>query len=162
MVRCRQTSLVESTDETVSPQAREDVISLLKSDGTRPETLEAHYGSAAPYRPLQALQRDAMLVKSSDSNDDVYEKPMAEVRRSDQGQSRPGSDQSLTSSFPAQLERLEDKQKETYRRMLEQLLLAEKCHRRTVAELDNEKRKHMDFMNKSDDFTNLLEQDRER
>ncbi|XP_029352706.1 filamin-A-interacting protein 1 isoform X2 [Echeneis naucrates] len=118
-------------------QAREDIIGLLRSEKTRPDTLEAHYGSAVPTKPLQALQRDALLVHSS-STQDVYEKPMAE------------------------LDRLEDKQKETYRRMLEQLLLAEKCHRRTVVELDNEKRKHVDFMNKSDDFTNLLEQERER
>ncbi|XP_047244455.1 filamin-A-interacting protein 1 isoform X3 [Girardinichthys multiradiatus] len=119
-------------------QAREDIIRLLKSDRTRPETLEAHYGSAAPSKPLQALQRDTTLLHDNQSTDDVYERPMAE------------------------LDRLEDKQKETYRRMLEQLLLAEKCHRRTVMELDNEKRKHVDFMNKSDDFTNLLEQERER
>ncbi|XP_036942941.1 filamin-A-interacting protein 1 isoform X2 [Acanthopagrus latus] len=119
-------------------QAREDIISLLKSDKTRPETLEAHYGSSVPIKPLQALQRDTLFTVNNKSTEDVYEKPMAE------------------------LDRLEDKQKETYRRMLEQLLLAEKCHRRTVMELDNEKRKHTDFMNKSDDFTNLLEQERER
>ncbi|XP_024147667.1 filamin-A-interacting protein 1 isoform X1 [Oryzias melastigma] len=118
-------------------QAREDIIGLLKTEKTRPETLEAHYGFAAPTKPLQALQRDSQLFQGS-STEDVYEKPMAE------------------------LDRLEDKQKETYRRMLEQLLLAEKCHRRTVMELDNEKRKHADFMDKSDDFTNLLEQERER
>ncbi|XP_039638774.1 filamin-A-interacting protein 1 isoform X2 [Perca fluviatilis] len=119
-------------------QAREDIIGLLKSDRTRPETLEAQYGSAYPAKPLQALQRDGLLTHHNNRTDDVYEKPMAE------------------------LDRLEDKQKETYKRMLEQLLLAEKCHRRTVMELDNEKRKHSDFMNKSDDFTNLLEQERER
>ncbi|XP_053192886.1 LOW QUALITY PROTEIN: filamin-A-interacting protein 1 [Scomber japonicus] len=119
-------------------QAREDIIGMLKTEKTRPETLEAHYGSASPTKPLQALQRDGLLTNSKTATDDVYERPMAE------------------------LDRLEDKQKETYRRMLEQLLLAEKCHRRTVMELDNEKRKHVDFMNKSDDFTNLLEQERER
>lgn len=119
-------------------QAREDIIRLLKSDRTKPETLEAHYSSAIPSKPLQALQRDATFLHCNQSTDDVYERPMAE------------------------LDRLEDKQKETYRRMLEQLLLAEKCHRRTVVELDNEKRKHADFINKSDDFTNLLEQERER
>ncbi|KAK9531931.1 hypothetical protein VZT92_011321 [Zoarces viviparus] len=120
-------------------QAREDIIGLLKSDRTGPETLEAQYASAVPTKPLQALQRDGLFtLKNSSSTDDVYQKPMAE------------------------LDRLEDKQRETYRRMLEQLLLAEKCHRRTVTELDNEKQKHADFMNKSDDFTNLLEQERER
>ncbi|TNM94436.1 hypothetical protein fugu_017195 [Takifugu bimaculatus] len=119
-------------------QAREDVIVLLKSDRTGPETLEAHYGSSVPIKPLQALQRDGLLTAGPQNIEDVYEVPMAE------------------------LDRLELKQKETYRRMLEQLLLAEKCHRRTVMELDKEKHKHMDFMNKSDDFTNLLEQERER
>ncbi|XP_041951247.1 filamin-A-interacting protein 1-like isoform X2 [Alosa sapidissima] len=119
-------------------QAREDIIQMMKSERTRPEVLEAHYGSAAPAKPLQALQRDALMTNSKTPADDVYEVPMAE------------------------LDRLESKQRETYRRMLEQLLLAEKCHRRTVNDLDSEKRKHTDFINKSDDFTNLLEQERER
>lgn len=60
-------------------QAREDIIGLLKVDTTRPETLEAHYGSSTPTKPLQALQRDALLTRSNNSTEDVYEKPMAEV-----------------------------------------------------------------------------------
>ncbi|XP_034287767.1 filamin-A-interacting protein 1 isoform X1 [Pantherophis guttatus] len=118
-------------------QARDDVIHMLKTEKIRPEILEAHYGSAAPENVLRILHRDALLSKEK-SVEDVYEKPISE------------------------LDRLEEKQKETYRRMLEQLLLAEKCHRRTVYELENEKHKHTDYMNKSDDFTNLLEQERER
>ncbi|KAM9798279.1 LOW QUALITY PROTEIN: filamin-A-interacting protein 1 [Neosynchiropus ocellatus] len=118
-------------------QAREDIIGLLKSQRSGPAVLEAQYGSAAPRRPLQALQRDGQFTCRR-TREDVYQRPML------------------------QLERLQDKQKETYRRMLEQLLLAEKSHRRTVMELDSEKRKHVDFMTKSDDFTDLLEQERER
>ncbi|XP_068923103.1 filamin-A-interacting protein 1 isoform X1 [Petaurus breviceps papuanus] len=119
-------------------QAREDVIHMLKTEKTKPEVLEAHYGSAAPENVLRVLHRDAILAQEKSIGEDVYEKPISE------------------------LDRLEEKQRETYRRMLEQLLLAEKCHRRTVYELENEKHKHTDYMNKSDDFTNLLEQERER
>ncbi|XP_039506923.1 filamin-A-interacting protein 1 isoform X1 [Pimephales promelas] len=120
-------------------QAREDVIHLLRSALLgHPEELESRYGSSGPTRPLQALQRDRTLSYNHAQHENVYDKTMAE------------------------LDRLRDKHKDSYRRMLEQLLLAEKSHRRTVYELDSEKRKHVDYMNKSDDFTNLLEQERER
>ncbi|KAM6973185.1 filamin-A-interacting protein 1-like [Aplochiton taeniatus] len=119
-------------------QAREDIIRALKSKQTRPEALESYYGSAVPSAALQALQRDNLAINTQPRNHNVYQKPMAE------------------------LDKLQEKHKDTYRRMLEQLLLAEKCHRRTVHELGSEKRKHADYMNKSDDFTNLLEQERER
>ncbi|XP_037341883.2 filamin-A-interacting protein 1 [Pungitius pungitius] len=118
-------------------QAREDVICTLKSKQTVPEDLESRYGSA-PGSALSALQRDGFIAGSKPHGPGVYQKPMVE------------------------LERLQEKHKETYRRMLGQLLLAEKSHRRTVHELDSEKRKHADYMDKSDDFTNLLEQERER
>ncbi|XP_053192085.1 filamin-A-interacting protein 1-like [Scomber japonicus] len=119
-------------------QAREDVICMLKYKQTLPETNESQYGAAVPGSAFQALQRDSFITGTMPHNDSVYQKPMVE------------------------LDRLQEKHKETYRRMLGQLLLAEKCHRRTVHELDTEKRKHADYMNKSDDFTNLLEQERER
>lgn len=61
-----------------------------------------------------------------------------------------------------QLDRLVEKQRETYRRMLEQLLLVERAHRQTLHRLEDEKRNHSDFMRKSDEFTGLLEQERER
>ncbi|KAK7904804.1 hypothetical protein WMY93_017411 [Mugilogobius chulae] len=109
-------------------QAREDVISMLKCRQTSPEALESRYGSAAPASALQALQRDSIATGTKHQHPSVYQKPMVE------------------------LERLQEKHKDTYRRMLGQLLLAEKCHQR----------KHADYMNKSDDFTNLLEQERER
>uniref|UniRef100_A0A672RDG7 Filamin-A-interacting protein 1-like n=1 Tax=Sinocyclocheilus grahami TaxID=75366 RepID=A0A672RDG7_SINGR len=105
---------------------------------SRAEELESRYGLSGPTRPLQALQRDRTLSNNHAQHENVYDKPMAE------------------------LDRLRDKHKDSYRHMLEQLLLAEKSHRRTIYELDTEKRKHIDYMNKSDDFTNLLEQERER
>lgn len=63
---------------------------------------------------------------------------------------------------PTQLDKLVEKQKETHRRMLEQLLLAEQAHKQALFKLEDEKRNHGEFMKKSDEFTNLLEQERER
>lgn len=61
-----------------------------------------------------------------------------------------------------QLDKVVEKQKEVHRRMLEQLLMVEKAHRQTLNELEEEKRKHSKYMEKSDEFTNLLEQECER
>lgn len=63
---------------------------------------------------------------------------------------------------PPQLDKLVEKQRETHRRMLEQLLMVEQSHKQALYKLEDEKRNHGEFMKKSDDFTNLLEQERER
>lgn len=62
----------------------------------------------------------------------------------------------------SQLDKLVEKQRETHRRMLEQLLMVEQAHKQALYKLEDEKRNHGEFMKKSDEFTNLLEQERER
>ncbi|KAG7463447.1 hypothetical protein MATL_G00176630 [Megalops atlanticus] len=119
-------------------QARDEVITVLKAEKIDLALLEAQYGFVTPQKVLQALQRDAIQSKGSKWQEDIYEKPMAE------------------------LDKLVEKQRETHRRMLEQLLLVEQSHKRALRELEDEKRNHSEFMQKSDEFTNLLEQDRER
>lgn len=61
------------------PQAREDVIHMLKTEKTKPEVLEAHYGSAEPEKVLRVLHRDAILAQEKSVGEDVYEKPISEV-----------------------------------------------------------------------------------
>uniref|UniRef100_A0A4W4ED96 Cortactin-binding protein-2 N-terminal domain-containing protein n=1 Tax=Electrophorus electricus TaxID=8005 RepID=A0A4W4ED96_ELEEL len=119
-------------------QARDEVITVLKADKINLALLEAQYGFVTPEKVLQALQRDAIQGKGCGWQDDIYEKPMAE------------------------LDKLVEKQRETYRRMLEQLLLVEQAHKQTLHRLEDEKRNHSEFVSKSDEFTNLLEQERER
>ncbi|XP_063067901.1 filamin A-interacting protein 1-like isoform X2 [Engraulis encrasicolus] len=120
-------------------QARDEVITVLKADKIDLAVLEAKYGFVTPQKVLQALQRDAIQKGDGDGwQDDIYERPMAE------------------------LDKLVEKQRETYRRMLEQLLIVEQSHRQTIYRLEDEKSNHSEFMKKSDEFTNLLEQDRER
>lgn len=62
----------------------------------------------------------------------------------------------------AQLDKLVEKQRETHRRMLEQLLMVEQAHKQALCKMEDEKRNHGEFVKKSDEFTNLLEQERER
>ncbi|XP_051531569.1 filamin A-interacting protein 1-like isoform X1 [Myxocyprinus asiaticus] len=119
-------------------QARDEVITVLRADKIDLALLEAKYGFVTPHKVLKSLQRDAIQRKNSSWQDDIYEKPMTE------------------------LDRLVEQQRETYRRMLEQLMMVEQSHRQTLNRLEDEKRNHSDFMRKSDEFTSLLEQERER
>ncbi|KAK6487080.1 filamin A-interacting protein 1-like [Huso huso] len=119
-------------------QARDEVITVLKAQKIDLALLEAQYGFVTPQNVLQALQRDAIQGKATEWQEDIYEKPVAE------------------------LDKVVEKQKETHRRMLEQLLLVEKSHKKSIYELEDEKRKHTEYMQKSDEFTTLLEQECER
>ncbi|XP_061918913.1 filamin A-interacting protein 1-like isoform X2 [Entelurus aequoreus] len=119
-------------------QARDEVITVLKADKVDVALLEAKYGFVVPQKVLQALQRDAIQDKADGLQEDIYEQPMVE------------------------LDKLVEKQRETYRRMLEQLLMVEQAHKQALYKMADEKRNHGDFMKKSDEFTNLLEQERER
>uniref|UniRef100_A0A8C5N331 Filamin A-interacting protein 1-like n=1 Tax=Gouania willdenowi TaxID=441366 RepID=A0A8C5N331_GOUWI len=119
-------------------QARDEVITVLKAEKIDLALLEAKYGFVTPQKVLQALQRDAIQDKADTFQEDIYEKPMVE------------------------LDKLVEKQRETHRRMLEQLLMVEQSHKQALYKLEDEKRNHGEFMKKSDEFTNLLEQERER
>ncbi|XP_075053116.1 filamin A-interacting protein 1-like [Mixophyes fleayi] len=119
-------------------QARDEVISVLKAEKIDLALLEAQYGFVTPKRVLEALQRDAIQSNATQWQEDIYEKPMCE------------------------LDKVVEKHKDTHKRMLEQLLLVEKSQRQTLYDLEDEKRKHTEYMEKSDEFTNLLEQERER
>uniref|UniRef100_A0A8C2WXC5 Filamin A interacting protein 1 like n=1 Tax=Cyclopterus lumpus TaxID=8103 RepID=A0A8C2WXC5_CYCLU len=119
-------------------QARDEVITVLRAEKMDMALLEAKYGFVTPQTVLQSLQRDAIQGKADAFQEDIYEKPMVE------------------------LDKLVGKQRETHRRMLEQLLMVEQSHKQALYKLEDEKRNHGEFMQKSDEFTNLLEQERER
>uniref|UniRef100_A0A8C5LA15 Filamin A interacting protein 1-like n=1 Tax=Jaculus jaculus TaxID=51337 RepID=A0A8C5LA15_JACJA len=120
-------------------QARDEVIGILRAEKMDLALLEAQYGFVTPKKVLEALQRDAFQTKSAPwQQEDIYEKPMNE------------------------LDKVVEKHKESHKRILEQLLMAEKSHRQTIMELEEEKRKHKEYMEKSDEFISLLEQECER
>ncbi|XP_055994495.1 filamin A-interacting protein 1-like isoform X1 [Sorex fumeus] len=61
-----------------------------------------------------------------------------------------------------ELDKVMGRYKESYRRILDQLLMAENSHRQTILELEEERRKHKEYMEKNDAFISLLEQEYER
>ncbi|XP_055975606.1 filamin A-interacting protein 1-like, partial [Sorex fumeus] len=118
-------------------QARDEIITILKAEKVDLASLEAQYGFVTPKKVLEALQRDAIQAKSAQWKEDVYEKPMNE------------------------LDKVMGRYKESYRRILDQLLMAENSHRQTILELEEERRKHKEYMEKNDAFISLLEQEYE-
>ncbi|XP_056649363.1 filamin A-interacting protein 1-like isoform X2 [Monodelphis domestica] len=119
-------------------QARDEVIGILKAEKMDLALLEAQYGFVTPKKVLEALQRDAIQAKVAPWQEDIYEKPINE------------------------LDKVVEKQKDSYKQMMEQLLMVGKAHRQTILELEEERRKHTEYVEKSDEFINLMEQERER
>lgn len=58
------------------------MITVLKAEKIDLALLEAKYGFVTPQKVLQALQRDAIQGKCDVFQEDIYEKPMAEVTNS--------------------------------------------------------------------------------
>ncbi|KAJ3591635.1 hypothetical protein NHX12_006767, partial [Muraenolepis orangiensis] len=118
-------------------QARDEVIAVLKAEMTDSALLQAHYAFRGPEKVLRTLQRDSLQTNQGELQD-VYEKPMAE------------------------LDRLQEAHRRTSRRMLRQLVEVERSHSRALHRLEEQEEMHRAFIQRSDDLTTLLEQDRER
>ncbi|XP_071334454.1 filamin A-interacting protein 1-like [Trachinotus anak] len=118
-------------------QARDEVITVLKSEKTDSALLEAHYGFRGPERVLRALQRDSLQARR-DHLQDVYEKPIAKLNH------------------------VVEAQKRSSKRMLEQLVEVSHFHTNALHRLEEQERGHRAFIRKSNCLTTLLEQDRER
>lgn len=55
------------------------MITVLRAEKIDLALLEAHYGFVTPPKVLQALQRDTIQAKGHGWQEDIYEKPIAEV-----------------------------------------------------------------------------------
>nr|XP_039272929.1 filamin-A-interacting protein 1-like isoform X1 [Styela clava] len=116
-------------------QARDEVIEILKSERPNNPAIQERYGLSN--MPLQALQRDAASLDAT-TNDHVAEQTKEN------------------------LQKIIQHQKDSYKKLKQALLAAEQANQRLAVEITDEKKKHQDYMIKSDDFVNLLEEERER
>lgn len=67
---------------------------MLKAEKMDMALLEAKYGFVTPQTVLQSLQRDAIQGKADIFQEDIYEKPMVEVRYRIWGLCRTNTEQS--------------------------------------------------------------------
>uniref|UniRef100_A0A672HFX9 Filamin A interacting protein 1 like n=1 Tax=Salarias fasciatus TaxID=181472 RepID=A0A672HFX9_SALFA len=123
--------------QSVSQQARDEVIAVLKSEKTDSHLLEAHYGSSGRELVLRALQRDSLRAQQ-DQLEDVCDIPIAE-------------------SSP-----LLKAQKRSSIWMMKQLQEKTRSHREALLRLEEQERSHGALIRQSNCLTTLLEQDRER
>jgi len=115
-------------------QARDEVIAILKSECSN--NVESRYGLAC--QPLKALQRDATSFDSDENDEDIG------------------------AHTKEQLKTIVQKQKDGHRKLKQMFLASQEKNQKIKMELNVEQRKQQEYMLKSDDFVNLLEEDRER
>ncbi|XP_008278053.1 CTTNBP2 N-terminal-like protein [Stegastes partitus] len=121
-------------------EARDLVIEALKAQ--RKELfIEERYGRYNLSDPFQALQRDNEAVG---------------------GQSKEPSCSSVTSNPLVVLKLVVSHCRRMQEKMLAQLAAAESRHRRVIADLEEEKRRHAEDTAEGDDVTYILEKERER
>uniref|UniRef100_A0A665V5Z2 Filamin A interacting protein 1 like n=1 Tax=Echeneis naucrates TaxID=173247 RepID=A0A665V5Z2_ECHNA len=118
-------------------QARDEVITVMKSESTNLALLGAHYGFRRPKTVLRALQRDSLQAQQ-DHLQDVYEKPIAKLND------------------------VVEAQRRSSKMMLEQLVKVSHFHSGILLRLEDQERSHKAFAHRSNCLITLQEQDRER
>ncbi|XP_014901257.1 CTTNBP2 N-terminal-like protein [Poecilia latipinna] len=121
-------------------QARDVVIEALKAQ-CKELFIQEHYGRYNLSDPFHALQRDSEIVGG----------PNKEPGRS-----------SPTSNPLVVLKLVVSHCRKMQEKMLAQLAAAESRHRRVIADLEEEKRRHAEDTAEGDDVTYILEKERER
>ncbi|TRY89350.1 hypothetical protein DNTS_015290 [Danionella cerebrum] len=124
-------------------EARDFVIQALKAQ-CRDSYICERYGKYNLSDPFLALQRDGEALQSSNQT--------KEDRRSASQRSDPLA---ILKMVVEHCRRMQEK-------MLRQLAAAENRHRRVIADLEEEKRKHAEDTAEGDDVTYILEKERER
>uniref|UniRef100_A0A8D2ZIA5 Cortactin-binding protein-2 N-terminal domain-containing protein n=1 Tax=Scophthalmus maximus TaxID=52904 RepID=A0A8D2ZIA5_SCOMX len=118
-------------------QARDEVMTVLKSEKTDLALLGAHYGFTRPDKVLRALRRDSLQAQQ-DHLHDMYEIPIAKLNL------------------------LLEAQRRSSKQMLGQLEEVSRSHSGALHRLEEQERRNRAFKHKNNCFTTLLEQDRGR